>query len=91
MDIPKSIKIHFKNNPKMLFTIRYFSKKYDITESKSRHILEGLAREGFLLRFKFSSAYSSASWGIPKGKVNVYVLNDLSLEKDPRKNLSLVV
>lgn len=71
----RRLKIHFKNNPDKLYSIKYFSKKYNISYDKSKYWLEQLKKQRFLLKFYFSANQSFFAWGIPHPIFSVYVLN----------------
>jgi len=79
--IINKLKIHFKNNPKKLYSVKYFSKKWNITEPKIYNYLEKIRKEGFLFKFYFSANQSLFAWGIPKPIFAVYVLNPFLSEE----------
>jgi adenine-specific DNA methylase len=71
----RKIKIHFYNNPEKLYSVKYFSKKYEIKYARAFAMLERLRRQGFVLRFYLSANQTLRAWGVPHPIFSLYVLN----------------
>lgn len=88
-NIIQKIRAHFLNNPFKLYSIVYFSKKWDRKYKTVYCYLEKLHREGFVLKFYFSANQGLFAWGIPKPIFAVYVLNPFLHKKSSINKLTL--
>jgi len=71
----QKIRTHFAKNPQKLYSVVYFSKKFDRKYKTVYCYLEKMVREGYVLKFYFSANQGMFAWGIPKPIFAVYVLN----------------
>jgi hypothetical protein len=87
--IIEKIKMHFSRNPQKLYSIVYFSKKWQRKYNTVYCYLEKMVREGYVLKFYFSANQGMFAWGIPKPIFAVYVLNPFLSKGQTANKLTL--
>lgn len=68
------MKRHFKDNPKKLYSVVYFSKKWNLNYETVRYQLEKMVKDRYLNKYYFSANQGLFAWGVPKPMFAVYVL-----------------